>query len=224
MIRWCIRLTLAGMLLGVVATAAPGHASARASSSSCSAGSHARGSRIVARDGQAVVFLRRGVTYDGCLYGHSVLKLSNICCEGERVRLAGHFVAYTYTGTAIGDETNKLGVYNLRTRRVERIVKRTPNAEGPGREIETSSFVPAFRVTSHGALIWLQDILTSFDDPNCASCETGKAELRVADGTPPRERVVDSGKIPARSLKVARNERSISYTNNGRKVHAALRR
>ena len=160
----------------------------------------------------------------GCAYGHPVRKLTNICCEGERIRLAGLFVAYTYTGTAIGDETNKLGVYNLTTGRLERIAKLAPHSEGAGREIETGSFVPAFTVTSRGVLVWVQDVLTSFDDPACSRCETGKFELRAADGSPLSERVVDSGKIEPRSIRVDRQERSVLYRKDGREIRAALRR
>ena len=143
---------------------------------------------------------------------------------GERIRLAGLFAAYTYTGTAIGDETNKLGVYNLTTGRLERIAKLAPHSEGAGREIETGSFVPAFTVTSRGVLVWVQDVLTSFDDPACSRCETGKFELRAADGSPLSERVVDSGKIEPRSIRVDRQERSVLYRKDGREIRAALRR
>jgi hypothetical protein len=179
----------------------------------------------VARDRRAVVFRRRGGTYlRGCAYGHPVRTLTNICCEGEQIRLAGLFLAYTYTGTAIGDETNKLGVYNLATGRLERIAKLAPHSEGAGREIETSSFVSTFAVTSRGVLVWVQDILTSFDDPACSRCETGKFELRAADGRPLSERVMDSGKIEAKSVRVDPSERSVFYRKDGREIRAALRR
>jgi hypothetical protein len=200
-------------------------AAAQARSSSCSAASTARGSKIVRRDRVAVIFRRHGSSVlRGCAFGHRVLKLSEICCEGERDRLAGHFVAYTYQGTAIGDETNKLGVINLVTGRLERMIKLAPHSEGGGREIETGSFVPDFEVSSHGALVWIQDVLTDFEDPHCAGCETGKFELRAADGKPPREHVVDSGKISPRSLRISRDHRSILYTKGGRRVSAALHR
>jgi hypothetical protein len=198
---------------------------AQARSSSCRTASTARGSKIVRHDRDAVVFRRHGSdVLRACAFGHSVRKLTQLCCEGVRDRLAGHFLAYTYQGTAIGDETNKLGVINLTTGRLERLIKFDPHGEGGGREIETSSFVTDFEVSSHGALVWIEDVLTSFDDPHCAGCPTGQREVRAADGKPPREHVVDSGKISPRSLRISRDHRSILYVKDGRRVSAPLHR
>jgi hypothetical protein len=226
--RRYVQLVLAAVAAAVLAVSAAGSspaATTHARASTCRAASTARGSKIVTRDSAAVVFRRHGSSVlRGCAYGHSVRKLSEICCDGERISLGGRFLAYTYVGTAIGDETNKLGVINLVSGRLEKIAKMDPHGEGGGREIETSSFVPAFAVTSRGALVWVQDVLTSFDDPHCSRCETGQSELRAGDGRPPSERVVDSGKIDGKSLRITRDEQAIVYRKDGHQHRAALRR
>ena len=212
-------MSTATLALAGVASSAP--AAAQAHSPSCRAASHASGVKIVQRGHSAVIFRRHGRTLlRGCAYGHSVHVLKKICCEGERVHLAGRYLAYTYQGTAIGDETNKLGVYDLVTDKLERIKKLDPHGEGGGREIETSSFVHKFAVTSRGSLVWIEDILTSFDDPHCAGCATGQLELRAADGREPAERIVDTGKITKNFLRLGSH--SIVYRKDGKQVTAPL--
>lgn len=125
------------VVAAVVAAAALAPGTAQARSSACSAASKARGSKIVARDKLAVVFIRPGETlFEACTYGGPVFKLKAICCEGERVRLAGRFLAYTYKGSGIGDETSRLGVYDLKKKKRVRIAKFNPNG---GSNPETST-------------------------------------------------------------------------------------
>lgn len=192
-----------------VALAALAPTTAQARSSACSVASKAEGSKIVARNKLAVVFSRRGETFlKGCTYGGAVFKLKAICCEGERVRLAGRFLAYTYQGSAIGSETNKLGVYDLEKKKRVRIAKLNPNGEGPDPEIETGSFVEQFAVTSRGSLVWLingEHVEGAADPP----------ELRAADGTARKERIVDSGNLDLKSLKISPDEKTILYRKGG---------
>lgn len=200
-----------------VAAAALVPRTAPARSSACREASKARGSKILARDKVAVVFSRRGETFlKGCTYGGPVFKLKAICCEGEQVRLAGRFLAYTYTGTAIGDETNKLGVYDLKKGKRESIAKLDPTGEGPDPEIETGSFVEQFAVTSKGSLVWLVDAVTADQGSN------GRYELRAADGTPPKERIVDSGNLVPKSLEISPDEKTILYRKDGAAMSAAI--
>src|SRR5438105_3564847 len=60
----------------------------------------------------------------------------------------------------------------------------------------------------------------------CGAASTArgsKFELRAADGSPLSERVVESGKIEPRSIRVDRQERSVLYRKDGREIRAALR-
>jgi hypothetical protein len=77
---------------------------------SCSSASTARGTRVITVSETAVVFTRK-TSYYGCLYrGGKVRKLPVDCCFPERFTLAGRYVAYTYRGSAIGDEVDRIGV------------------------------------------------------------------------------------------------------------------
>jgi len=84
----------------------------------------------------------------GCLYdGGRVFELPAQCCE-ERFRLAGRYVAWVQTGSAVGDEDDEIGVFDLRTGRPERIDDQD--------SLDTASFVTSFLVTRNGTLAWLQ--------------------------------------------------------------------
>ncbi|MEA2375362.1 MAG: hypothetical protein QOD53_1825 [Thermoleophilaceae bacterium] len=203
-------------LLGAITPAA--HAATR--SPSCRSAVKAPGTKIIARDRLAVVFLgRRQTFFRGCAYGHPVRKLRAICCENEKVRLGGRFAAYTYTGSAIGDETSKVGVYDLRSGRRERFTKLQPNSEGGDpAEIETASFVEDFAVNSRGSLVWLIDQTDADGNP------TGQFELRAADGPARTERIVDAGKLGRRSVSLSSNGKTIRYRKDGMDQTAPLAR
>jgi hypothetical protein len=214
------------VVAAAVATAALAPGTAQAASSTCSAASKARGSRVVVRNKVGVVFTRDPAANPfsearlrGCTYGGPVFKLTAICCEGQRVRLAGRFLAYSVQGSAEGQETDRLGVYDLKKRKRIKFKKLVPNRGGlgPG-EIETAADVPDFAVTSKGSLVWLVDVRT---DEN--RVVEGQYELRAADGPARTERIVDSGKIDPTSLRISRDERTISYRKDGVAKSAPLR-
>jgi hypothetical protein len=198
------------------AATAAGHA--KAGPSACRSAAKAPGTEVVARDKVAVVFISRKQTvFKGCTYGGTVRKLRAICCESEKVRLSGRFAAYTYTGTAIGDEASKVGVYDLRSGKRERFAKLEPNSEGGDpAEIETNSYLEDFAVNSHGSLVWLIDTLDSDGEA------TGEYELRAADGPARTERIVDSGKLGRKSLSLSANGKTIRYRKDGAKRTAPL--
>jgi hypothetical protein len=210
---------LTASVIAVAALAATFTPAAAAHTSACRSAAKAPGAKIVARDRVAVVFLTRSQTaYKGCTYGGAVHKLGAICCESEGVRLSGRFAAYTYTGTAIGDETSKVGVYDLRSGKRERFAKLQPNSEGGDpAEIETSSFVEDFAVNSHGSVVWLIDVVDSNGAP------TGQYELRAADRAAHRERIVDGGRIGKKSLSLSADGRTIRYRKDGTNRTAPLR-
>jgi hypothetical protein len=204
-----------------LAAVVPGTAQARAST--CRSASTASATTIVARDKVAVVFTRDrkpslpNADLLGCVYGGRVFALKSICCEGEQVSLAGRFLAYSYQGSAIGDETAKIGLYDLRTGKRLGFTKLRPNSEGPDPEIETYSSVRRLAVTSSGAVVWLIEVQDS------DGLATGSYELRAADGKTRKERVVDSGKLDPKSMKISRDEKTLTYTKNGAAKSVSLR-
>lgn len=202
------------LLAAVVAAAfSPGSSlgAAAATRPECRAASKTDGARIVDRSRLAVVFRRKDAFY-GCVYGsRAVRRYGALCCEGVRVDVAGRYVGYTYQGTAIGDGSNKLGVFNLRTGTRGRIAKLDPTSEGGGPEIDTGALVPDFLVTSTGALVWLR------------SLGAGEYELRAGDGEPLKERIVDTGRIRATSLARSDGGRSVTYVEDGVMITTRLR-
>ena len=121
----------------------------------------------------------------------------------------------TYKGSGIGDETSRLGVYDLKKKKRVRIAKLNPNG-GSNPEIETGLFVAQFAVTSKGSLVWLisGERVEEVADP---------PELRAADGTARKERIVDSGNLDLKSLKISRDEKTILYRKDGADKSAKLR-
>lgn len=211
LIRACVLLLATVAALAQLPASAPGATTGKRPPK-CGAASKAGNAKIVDRSRQAVVFRRKQVYY-GCVYGsREVRKYQELCCQNVRVDVAGHFMGYTYEGTAIGDESNKLGAFNLRTGTQLKIAKLAPNSEGGGREIDTSAIVPDFLITATGALVWLQ-----------APAGSDQYELRAGDGTPRRERVVDSGMIAPKSLKRGAGGKSVKYTKDGAAATAKLR-
>jgi hypothetical protein len=195
----------------VAAVALPTAAPAR--TSACRSASEAPGVKILARDKVGVVFRKGDGVNKGCVYGGVVHKLSYLY-GGSEARLRGPFAMYTYEGNAIGDETNKLGVYDLRTGKRERL---TSLDSGPVRELETNSYLTDFAVNRRGVPVWVMFQLNSERQPN------GKFELHAADGSAHKERVVDVGKIGKKSLSLSRDGKTIHYTKNGSKQTAPLR-
>jgi len=140
-----------------------------------------------------------------------------LCCSDVRVRLAGTYLGYAYAGTAIGDETDKLGALDLRTGRAVRPVKLRPNSEGPDPEIDTYWFIRAFDVTHRGALVWAQRQRN--DDGSYGST----MQVRATDGRRHVERIVDEGDIDPASIRVSRDHPYASWVEDGVRVQVRLR-
>jgi hypothetical protein len=198
------------------ALSAPTGAHAATTSSTCSKASTARGVTRIAKSKLGVVFTRDrkpvfipGATLLGCAYGGKVVKLSRICCEGERVKVGGTFVFYAYQGSAEGDETDKVGLYDLKTGKRLKFKKLRPNAEGPDPEIETGGNAYSLTVTSKGSVAWIQEITDDNGEP------TGSLELRIADGPKRSERIADTGKLSKDSVKLSADEKTLTYTKDG---------
>lgn len=214
----------------VVGVAALPSAAVASPTDHCRQASHARGVRVKATDRDAVVFIRHD-NYFGCLYGHGPIRLlghdkgSQICpCNQSAFRLAGRFAAFTYEGSAIGDESSKLGVYDLRSGRVRRVIKLSPMSEGALLEIETSALVTKFTVTRTGSLAWIQSAPLFATPGQPAPHYNSFYEVRTAAGPHPRETVVDHGNIAPSSLRLAAGGSRISWIKDGVTRSAPLAR
>ena len=143
----------------------------------------------------------------------------NVCCEGERFVLGGTFVGYTYQGSAIGDESNKVGMYDLSTGKQRHIVKINPNGEGPDPEIETFSYVVRMVVTRTGAMAWI--VPAPLHDANGGVSDTDFV-LTAVDGNPLTERIIDTGHIDPKSVKLAADGHTLTWTRDGAPQTTAL--
>ena len=125
--------------LAALAAAAPAQAS-------CSA-ARASGSQVVTKTREAIVFTRSGVLY-GCLSSTGVVR--RLPDEGggadvtgvDRPRLAGRYVAYSTAGSGIGDEFDRLYVYDLRAGR--RFL------------VESSNVIRSIVVKRNGSVGWIE--------------------------------------------------------------------
>jgi len=204
-IEWLLSASVSTVAL---LAACPG---AQAGPSGCARASHARGTKIRGHDAVAVVFTREepgGIRdYYACLKaGRRVIGIPHLCCSDVQFKLAGRFLLYTYRGSAIGDESNKIGLLDLRTGRLEPVAKLHPHAEGAGREIDDGELVVKLLVTSAGAAFWLEYPTAASEPPY---------DLRGAIGTPKAERIIDAGKIDPSSLRLSRDGRTLLFTNGG---------
>ncbi|MEA2297333.1 MAG: hypothetical protein QOF77_269 [Solirubrobacteraceae bacterium] len=203
---FCLSTLAAAALLAVVCPPV------RAATDGCRAASHAPSTKIRAADRLAVLFTRRdgpgGVrNFYACLRdGHRLVPIPNLCCSDVQYRLAGRFLAYTYQGSAIGDESNKIGVIDLRTGRLEAITKLAPHSEGGGREIDDGEIIVRLLVTPAGTAFWLE---------HPTSTSRGPYDLRGATGRPKAERIIDTGNVDPKSLRISHDGRALLYTKDG---------
>jgi len=218
---WARGLGLAA-IVGLLALTPASSALAR-TGGTCRHDSRARGAHVLARSREAVVFSRGAGGYRGCVYSGGRVRKLDVCCENVVFKVAGRFAAYTYTGSAIGDESNKLGVYDLRTGRLRPIAKLAPSSEGAGREIDTSSTVTSFLVTAAGSLAWIQKVRTATGSPEPGSAfRLGPdSEVRAASGAHPRETILDRGNIGPRSLRVT-HRHTLAWTRDGSRRTAPI--
>jgi hypothetical protein len=203
------RYTSLLLLAACAATVAAAPAASAKSSPTCAALAKQNHYKTFARSKEAIVFGRAGKrVVRGCVTGARRSFLLDALCCGPRFKLAGRYVGYAYEGSAIGDETSKVGAIDLRTGKNVSYPKIAPNMEGAGREIETGSQVAAYFITKSGTLVWV-----TYD-------QTG-GTIHAGDRA---ERVVDQGAIDLKSVKVSADGRTITYTKDGAPASAPLNR
>jgi hypothetical protein len=194
-LKWSLIVVPVLLMLPASSSAAP--------SGACHRAAVAPAAEVLAKSTAAVVFARNGAIY-GCTYKQAKVRRLETCCDALKFRVVGVFAGYTASGSAIGDESTKLGVFNLKTGRLRAIRKLDPSSEGAGREIDTGAFVTVWRLTSAGELAWVQAV-------RHADGTLGpEQELRAAAGRRPWERVVDTGTIAKLSI-----DGRLRWTNQG---------
>jgi hypothetical protein len=199
-------MAIAGATLAV-APAAP----AAAAKKSCRAASTAKGMKIAVQSPGAVVFTKRDKTW-GCVFGGKVRRMPAGLTYPDRLTLAGRYVAYVYTGSAIGDETDSIGVVNLRTGKGKDLSKgfsgNYPN------EIDTSQQIGAVVLRNNGSVAWTQNTV--------GLMETGGPIEVHTVGPDGERRVLDSGNIPTGSLALSGDRTTLFWTKDGAAQSAQL--
>lgn len=213
-------LAVGGVVVPVLPTTATARVSPAPEARTCRTAAHAAGT-VVKRQTMAAIVFKRGQTGGADRLYSCVLaqgKVRRLPPQEGTYKLGGDFFAYAYEGSAIGDESSKIGVIDLRTGR-HRVIKHVdPSTEGALDEIDDGGIIKAYAIAANGNLVWLTTgpIISPHRDDTTL-------ELRAGDGTPPVERIVDSGAITARSLKLATDGRSVSYAKDGAILKQPLR-
>jgi hypothetical protein len=152
-----------------------------ASANACRAAAAAPGVKVLARSSKAVVFKRKSSKIFGCTYRRRTVRRLNTGYSDIKYKVAGVYAGYRATGTAIGDESSKVGVFDLRTGK-PRI-----------RHLDTDGLISAWRLSTRGSIAWIQANFHA-DPGGFGPGEYGPDQkLRAVAGTPPRARVIDTG-------------------------------
>jgi hypothetical protein len=190
----------AALVLGAAAPAEATHGCGSARS---------KGARIVVKNREAVMFTK-GFFYYGCL--SSVGTVRRLPDEGGGIDitppeipvLAGRYVAYATTGSAIGDEFDRLYVYDLRL----------------GRRFlfESSTFIRTVVLKRNGSVAWVEAAPVDAGDATVWDVRKWANEEREGSV------LVDRGsEIDPESLTLAPDRTSISWTRGGATRSASLR-
>jgi hypothetical protein len=171
--------------------------------------SRSKGARIVVKTREAVMFTK-GLFYYGCL--SSVGTVRRLPEEGGGIDitppdipvLAGRYIAYATAGSAIGDEFDRLYVYDLRLGR--RFL------------IESSTFIRGIVLKRNGSVAWIEAAPVDAGDATVWDVRKWANEEREGSV------LVDRGtEIDPASLRLGADRTSISWTFGGATRTASLR-
>ena len=175
----------------------------------CKRASTARGTRRVVRTKYAVVFTRRTGGYYACLYSQG--RISKLRDEGAGLNgrpkpvLKGRFVGYTTRGSAIGDEFDRVVVWDMRN---ARIVSQA-----------NSTFVRRIVMKSNGSIAWIARSEVTTTNLNRPLWEVRQMSAVDRQGD---VLVGRGGDVDPASLRLWRNDRTISWNRGGQTRSAAL--
>jgi hypothetical protein len=169
------------------------------------------GSQIVVKTRESVVFTRRGNVY-GCL--SSTQRVRQLPDEGGGIdttppdvpALSGRYVAYATFGSAIGDEFDRLYVYDLRL--------------GKRFLVVGSNFIRAIVLKRNGSVAWIEGSTVAPQDPDEPLFQIRKVGIEERQGAVLLDRGSD---IDRDSLTLAADRLSVSWTRGGTTRTAPLR-
>ncbi len=215
--RKTIAVLLAGGMLATPAAAlVVGHSHLRNVARPRCTAARGKGAVVKLRNALAVVWKHgRSGGFDrlySCVY--RVGRVRRLPAQEGTYKLGGTWLAYVYAGSAIGDESDKIGELSLVTYRHRIIAHLSPGTEGFLSETDNGGRIPNYAVAANGNIVWLTT--NSRFDPM-------PLELRAGDGRPPRERIVDAGAIDPTTLRLRADGRRVSYTKGGQRTSTRLR-
>lgn len=167
--------------------------------------SKAKGSRIWARTSTTVVYGRGFYTY-ACLF--KLGRPRRLIDEGGGikvgpagklgVKIQGRYVAYATYGSAIGDEFDRIYVFDVRA--------------GVPLLVEGSTFITSIALKPNGSVAWIQGSDVQDRDEDTTSYEVRKLSLAEKQGNV----LLDRGTgIAPKSLKLAPDGGSVTWTRDG---------
>jgi Ca2+-binding RTX toxin-like protein len=167
--------------------------------------SKAKGSRIVVKTSKAVMWTRGTFANYACLYAQG--KVRHLPDEGGGfhalrgaggVKLAGRYVAYATPGSAIGDEFDRMYVYDIRA----------------GHPViqEASNSIGSIALKPNGSVAWIQYSLVRPANSDTNVFEVRKESMAERQGNVLIERAAGIG---PRSLKLTGDGASVTWTRDG---------
>ena len=197
------KLHIAAAAIATLALAIPAAPASAQSSNKCRTSSTTGGAKIIKRTSAVVMFTKRGGYY-GCAYGGGPIK--RLLDEGGGIhtsggsapQISGRYVAYATLGSAIGDEFDRVVVWDLK--------------EGKLKFRAASNTVLAIVVKANGSVAWTQGSVVDEPDGAQPVYEVRAASTVDRQGAVLLDRGAD---INPASLALSANREAISWTRAG---------
>ena len=197
------RLRVVGALIAVLALALPAAPAEAESRNKCRTSSTTGGAKIVKRTSAVVMFTKR-LGYYGCAYsGGPIRQLldegGGIHVRGDSApQISGRYVAYATLGSAIGDEFDRVVVWDLKA---GRLAFRA-----------SSNSVVKLAVKANGSVAWTQGSVVAEPDGTPQVYEVHAASMAIREGDVLLDRGAD---VDPRSLALTPERESIRWTRGG---------
>jgi hypothetical protein len=194
--------------LALLVAAAPADAATR---NKCRTSSTTGGAKILKRTPAVVVFTKR-LGYYGCAYSGGPIK--QLLDEGGGIhergdsapRISGRYVAYATLGSAIGDEFDRVVVWDLK--------------EGKLKFRAGSTFVQDLDVKSNGSVAWTQVSVVAAAQGQSRWYEVLAASTVDREGAVLLDRGTD---VDPQSLALSPERESVRWTRGGSQRSSPLR-
>jgi hypothetical protein len=194
--------------LALLLAAAPADAATR---NKCRTSSTTGGAKVIERTSAVVMFTKR-LGYYGCAYSGGPIKRlldegGGIHVRGDSApRISGRYVAYATLGSAIGDEFDRVVVWDLK--------------EGKLEFRAGSNSVQALAVKANGSVAWTQLSVVAEAEGQSQSYEVLAASTVDRQGAVLLDRGTD---VDPRSLALTPERESVRWTRGGSQRSSPLR-